>query len=109
LVVETFLAPVRQGAVAKVRPALDAARLTGLRPVPFFFNVRPAVEQDGNTEMVAFLRPPTFTEIVAAFADGVRLLRVVVDVVIPGAGSNKPLEIIRLVFAFARSSLIIFF
>ena len=70
VVAVTFLAPLRQGAVAKVRPALEAARLTGLRPVPFFFNVRPAVEQDGNTLIVAFLRPPALIEILTAFADG---------------------------------------
>jgi hypothetical protein len=108
LVVETFLAPVRQGAVANVLPARDAARLTGLRPVPFFFNVRPAVEQAGNTLMV-FVRPPVFTDMLTAFGDAERLLRVLVEVVIPAAGNKNPFEIIRLALALARRLTIIFF
>jgi hypothetical protein len=109
LVVETFLAPVRQGAVANTLPARDAARLAGLRPVPFFFNVRPAVEQAGNTLMV-FVRPPVFTDMLTAFGDAERLLRVVVDeVVIPAAGNKNPFEIIRLALALARRLTIIFF
>jgi len=108
LVVETFLAPVRQGAVANTLPARDAARLAGLRPVPFFFNVRPAVEQAGNTLMV-FVRPPVFTDMLTAFGDAERLLRVLVEVVIPAAGNKNPFEIIRLALALARRLTIIFF
>lgn len=109
LVVATFLAPVRQGAVANVLPARDAARLTGLRPVPFFFNVRPAVEQAGNT-LIVLVRPPDLTDILTAFGDAERRLRgAVVLVVPPAGGNNNPLEIIRFALAFARSCLMYFF
>ena len=109
LVVETFLAPVRQGAVANTLPARDAARLAGLRPVPFFFNVRPAVEQAGNT-LIVLVRPPDLTDILTAFGDAERRLRgAVVLVVPPAGGNNNPLEIIRFALAFARSCLTYFF
>ena len=109
LVVATFLAPVRQGAVANVLPARDAARLAGLRPVPFFFNVRPAVEQAGNT-LIVLVRPPDLTDMLTAFGDAERLLRGAVVLVVPPAGGNNiPFEIIRLALAFARRLIIIFF
>ena len=109
LVVETFLAPVRQGAVANTLPARDAARLAGLRPVPFFFNVRPAVEQAGNT-LIVLVRPPDLTDILTAFGDAERRLRGAVVLVVPPAGGNNiPFEIIRFALAFARRLIIIFF
>lgn len=109
LVVATFLAPVRQGAVANTLPARDAARLAGLRPVPFFFNVRPAVEQAGNT-LIVLVRPPDLTDMLTAFGDAERLLRGAVVLVVPPAGGNNiPFEIIRFALAFARSCLMYFF